>query len=189
MRLFLFLFLFISSNLFAHPHVFIDNRPTIVFDEKGLKEIKISWEFDEMFGQGIILELDLNGNGKFEKKEIEIVKKEMFDNLKQYNYQTFVYLNNKLIKLEEVSGFQAEIKNDKLFYNFTLPCRVDAKDEFQEVVVMFIDPTNYTRIYTKKEDISFGPLAALNAQTSIGKRNMPKISFAVPAATIKFKKK
>lgn len=188
MRLFILFVLFASGNLFAHPHVFVDNFPTIIFDKDGLKEIEVSWGFDEMFGQGVIFELDFNGNGKFEKKEAELVKKEMFNNLKKYNYQTFVYLNSKLVKLEEVVDFRPEIKKGKLFYTFKLPCKIAATKENQELVIMFIDPTNYTRIYTKKEDIAFKELSKVKAETTIAKRSMPKLNFPVRAVTINFKK-
>ena len=65
----------IPIGTFGHPHVFIDNSISIVFDEHGLAGFGIEWAFDEMFSAMIIHNYDRNKNGKFEAGEIEEIKK------------------------------------------------------------------------------------------------------------------
>ena len=64
----------IPQHLSAHPHVFIRNTLTFVFDENGLKGIEQRWVFDEMFSAGIIFDYDTDANGSFDPVETSITQ-------------------------------------------------------------------------------------------------------------------
>ena len=49
----------------AHPHVWIDNVTSFVFDGVRLKAVRLTWAFDEFFGTAIIRRFDENRNGRF----------------------------------------------------------------------------------------------------------------------------
>jgi ABC-type nickel/cobalt efflux system permease component RcnA len=41
-------------RLHSHPHIFINCRLTIVFDENGLAGFELSWVFDRMFSAAVV---------------------------------------------------------------------------------------------------------------------------------------
>ena len=63
----------ISSNVIAHPHVFIVQRLNIVFDNQGLAGFGVEWHFDEMFSNMIAMDYDQNQNSTLEPAEVAVV--------------------------------------------------------------------------------------------------------------------
>jgi ABC-type uncharacterized transport system substrate-binding protein len=143
---------FFSLPLLAHPHVFIDNRVSVIFDDDGLKGFKHEWIFDEMFSSTIIREFDLDADGKFNEKEIESVLSGAFSNLKEYNYFTDIDINGHRFEIKEFEGFHAVIDSGVLVYEFFLPCEVTASHENQEVTIAVYDPTYFVQVLWASEE-------------------------------------
>ena len=142
--------LFIPSFLQGHPHIFIDNKVTIVFDGKGLAGFNLDWVFDKVFSASIIHDYDLNGDGIFSKKEIEAIKKGAFSNLRYFNYFCLITINGSVFRVQYVTGFLAAISEKKVIYNFFVPCHVQGILEFKLVTAAVYDETYFT-------DIRFAP--------------------------------
>ncbi len=139
-----FLLLVFSQTSFSHPHAFIDNRLTIVFDDKGFAGIRVEWVFDEFFSSMIAGDYDRNQNDKLENSEIAAIKKEAFDNLAKFNYFTVIRIGGKPFKVKYVRDFSATMKENKLIYEFFIPCHIRAVSSFKEIVISQYDPTYYT---------------------------------------------
>jgi len=150
--MFLFISSFISFFLVAHPHVFIDNRVSVLFDDKGLAGFRHEWSFDEMFSSTIIQEFDLNADGKFDEKEIKDVERGAFSNLKEYNYFIDITINGKQFKIQGIKDFYAEIDSGIMVYEFFLPCKVTATFDNQEVKIAVYDPTYFVQVLWVSED-------------------------------------
>ena len=144
--LIVFILSLLHADLFSHPHVFIDNSLKVLFNEKGLAGINLKWVFDEMFSGMIIYEFDKNKNRKFEASEIEKVKKGVFEHLKNFDYFTHMKINGQEFKVRYVQGFSASIYEDKVIYNFFIPCHVMAISTFKEVRISVYDNENYCSI-------------------------------------------
>jgi ABC-type uncharacterized transport system substrate-binding protein len=141
---------------FAHPHVFIDNRIGVVFNEKGLEGFNYEWTFDEMFSSTIIQEFDLNADGKFNEDEIKEVEKGAFSNLKEYDYFTEIEVNGKQFEIKGINNFYAEIDSGVMIYEFFIPCEVVAASDNQEVKIAVFDPTYFVQVLlTPKEPFCF----------------------------------
>ena len=84
------LVLLFFKGLFAHPHVFIVQRITIVFDDEGLAGFKIRWDFDDMFASMIAGDYDKNQNGILESSEVAVIKKEAFSYTSNQDYFTML---------------------------------------------------------------------------------------------------
>ncbi len=138
--------------LLAHPHVFIDNRISVIFNDKGLKGFRHEWVFDEMFSSTIIQEFDLDDNGKFNEKEIKEVIKGAFSNLKEHNYFTDITINGNQFNIKEFEDFHAEIDSGSMIYYFFLPCEVPATTRNQEVKIAVYDPTYFVQLLWASED-------------------------------------
>ncbi len=142
----LVVFLILPIVTFSHPHVFVSNRITAVFDNNGLSGLTVFWEFDEFFTNMIAVDYDENENGKLDKSEIEIIRKDAFSNLVNYNYFTNIRIDGKIFKVVLTSDFIAEIKKNKLIYRFFIPSPVKSLDSFKEVRISQIDKSYYTDI-------------------------------------------
>lgn len=150
--IFFFILYIVPFFSFAHPHVFIDNRIAVVFNEKGLKGFNHEWTFDEMFSSTIIQEFDLNADGEFGKEEIKKVEKGAFFNLKEYDYFTYIEVNGHQFKIQKVNSFYAEIDSGVMVYEFFIPCEVTASLEKQEVIISVFDPTYFVQVMLASED-------------------------------------
>jgi len=155
-RLSLF-FIFIAIGLLAfppathsHPHVFITNKITIVFDDLGFSGFRINWDFDEFFSSMIAGDYDKNRNKKLEKPEIAVIKKEAFSYLANFDYFSFVKIDGKPFKVKWVTDFKASLSNGKLAYEFFIPCHLKASLTFKEVTIAQYDPTYYSAVFFDK---------------------------------------
>lgn len=148
--------LFLIFIVFAHPHSFIDYSAEVCFDDKGVKGIMATWYFDEMFSS-FVETYDENQDKIFSSEEAILLKAEAFDNLKEYNYFSRIYFDNKPIQVTQIQDFQPFFKENIIAYKFFIPLNVEVNTESKELVFMFFDPTYYIHVDACKdfEPISF----------------------------------
>ena len=146
-------FLAVFSNMsFSHPHVFMTQQITSVFDDKGLAGFKICWEFGDMFSSMITDDYDKNQNGFLEKEEATVVKDEAFSYISEYNYFIFIKIDGKPFEVKFIKDFSAVLNNGELIYTFFVPCHVTASSNFKQIIVATYDPTYYSAILFKRKD-------------------------------------
>jgi len=107
------LFIFMLSSLFAHPHTFIEVYPRVIIKNNMVTQINFKWIMDEMTSSMLIMEFDQNQNGKIDKNENKYIEKNYFLSLKDYDFYTYLKPKYKVTK------FFANIKDEKIEYNFT----------------------------------------------------------------------
>lgn len=74
----------------AHPHIFIDAKATVVFDDSGaVTEIRHAWSFDELFSAWSIEGLDADNDGVVSREEQQELANQDMDGLAQYQFYTF----------------------------------------------------------------------------------------------------
>ncbi len=152
----------------AHPHVFIVQRLTLVFDEKGFAGVKVRWKFDDMFASMIAEDHDANRNGKLEPKEVQSVKENAFAYIKTQNYFTFIKIDNAPFEVKFVTDFNAILEDKRLVYEFFIPCHVTAIDTNKKISVTTYDPSYYSAIYfAKKTPVSLNAAEAFDVNTAI----------------------
>ena len=151
----IFLFALVQTNALSHPHVFIHNGITFIFDDKGLAGFKLDWVFDEMFSNMLIHDYDKNKNGKFEDAEIKELKEGAFSNLKNFDYFTNVKINGKPFKVRFVRDFSAKIIKNRIVYQFIVPCHVKATSPFKKINISVHDKTFYCSVFLINDQIFF----------------------------------
>ena len=152
----------------AHPHVFIVQRLTLVFDEKGLAGVKVRWKFDDMFASMIAEDHDANGNGQLEPEEVQSVKENAFAYIKTQNYFTFIKIDNRPFEVKFVTDFNAVLDDKRLVYEFFIPCHVTAIDANKKISVTTYDPSYYSAIYfAEKTPVSLEAADAFDVNTAI----------------------
>ena len=131
----------------AHPHIFIVQRVTVVFDEMGLAGIRVRWKFDDMFAGMIAEDFDLNRNGRLDPEEVIAVHADAFAYIAAYSYFTFITIDNQPFEVSAITDFDAVLENGGLFYEFFIPCRVPAAKHLRAVSVASYDPSYYTALF------------------------------------------
>src|SRR4051812_47670123 len=75
---------------FAHPHIFIDAKAIITFNDAGqVVAIHNTWVFDEAYSAWSIQGLDTNNDGKVTRAELQPLADDNMDGLADYEYYTF----------------------------------------------------------------------------------------------------
>jgi len=116
------LILYMISPVLSHPHVFIDYTSTFHFNKNKLTGIQVTWIFDEMFSSSVINDYDKNKNAGFDIPETKKLKKDVFENLKTYDYFCHININKKMYRVKKVKYFSPSILNKtRLVYSFFIP--------------------------------------------------------------------
>jgi len=115
------------TNIYAHPHTFIEVEPTIDIKQNSINNLHIKWTLDEMTSMMLIMELDVNGDGKFDKEENSYIYENYFSSLVEQNYYMKILSDKKRITIKP-KNFKASINKDKLVYAFDINKNIDTKN-------------------------------------------------------------
>jgi ABC-type uncharacterized transport system substrate-binding protein len=152
----------------AHPHVFIVQRLTLVFDAEGLGGIKVWWKFDDMFASMIAEDHDTNRDGRLEAEEVQSVKENAFAFIITYNYFTFIRIDGRPFDVKFVKDFNAVLEDNRLVYEFFIPCHVTAITAPKKLAIVTYDPNYYSAIYfTQKAPVSLSAADAYEVKTEV----------------------
>ena len=152
----------------AHPHVFIDNVATLVFDQRGIAAIRLRWTFDEIFSAGIIAQFDKNKDRKFDAEELKALKAGAFDNLQGFDYFTHLTVDDRPVPVRRVTDFAAAIEKDQLVYEFTVPLDQAVDPRRQRLVLGVYDVEYFVDIdIGGKDAVRFERSAGISCKTSV----------------------
>lgn len=108
----------------AHPHVFVDAREEIVFDDEGrMAAIRHVWQFDQAFTAFAIQGLDADGDGKLSDEELQPLAKINVESLKDFHYFTRLKVNGRRAPVEEPTEYWLDFHDSRLTLFYTLPLR------------------------------------------------------------------
>lgn len=137
----------------CHPHTFIEVKPTVNIKNEKIETINIDWTLDEMTSMMLIMELDTNGDKKFDKKENSFIYENYFSSLEEQSFYTEMIKNKKKINIKP-KNFKASIRKDRLVYNFDIDVLNHAKD----LKISFFDDTLFVGLMIEKEYIKINGL-------------------------------
>ena len=80
------------GGVFAHPHVFMDTRIEVAYDEAGVAGFWVIWRFDKVFTASILMDFDRDKDERLSLTEVAQVEAKAFSNLVNYSY--FVYVHS-----------------------------------------------------------------------------------------------
>lgn len=128
----------------AHPHVFIDDAMTLIFDDRGIAGLRLSWTFDAMYSSLLRADNVKGGLGsELSAADIESLREHAFANLAGYNYFLELSINGEQVKVAQVTGFEASFADDKLTYRFTVPLATAEPREVNDVEIAVFDRDYY----------------------------------------------
>lgn len=148
---FLFPWFFFTVLSWAHPHIFVDARPDLVFDSNGLKGVKQHWVFDEMYSAAMISSIDQDKNGKIVADELDSMYKYVIQPVERFSFFNHLVLGESFLKFSSAVQFKATIVNGQLVCDFLLPVVIPAGSDYSMLLLVMADPANYTQMSTQLE--------------------------------------
>ena len=105
----------------AHPHVWVTYETTVLYDKGTIAGFEHIWTFDDMYTAMAVQGLDKNGDGKYDRDELDELAKINMEGLKDFDYFTFAKLGGTDLKLGPPSDAWLEHTNGILRLHFRLP--------------------------------------------------------------------
>ncbi len=137
----------------AHPHVWIENRSDLVFDDQGrITAINVEWRFDEMYSQVAVEGLDANGDGIYEATETQALAQENIEALKEYDYFVTATAAGEKIKFGDVTEYGNLFSNGVLTFYFQVPLATPVDPRISETKLAVFDPSYYIAIVLAEKD-------------------------------------
>lgn len=98
----------------AHPHIFIDAKVTVTFDDEGaIAQLHHEWTFDAAFSSWQVQGLDTDGDGVTSSDELQELADENMVGLAEYGFYTYAGVDGHELAFEPV-GDQVMTHEDGL---------------------------------------------------------------------------
>ncbi len=111
----------LSAPAEAHPHIFIDAKAVIVFNDAGdLVEIRNSWTFDEAFSVWQIQGLDTNNDGITSSEEMQDLADENLKGLAEYGFYTSAGEGKESLPFQVDGGAKFVFENNRSTLSFAI---------------------------------------------------------------------
>lgn len=128
----------------AHPHVFVDCNASLVFNDTGIAVLRQTWHFDEFFSAMILGDLGLSLQNDLDETAQRRVRAHAFDNLKNFGYFTYIYLDGKEMPTPDPTRFSARVEYGQLVYEFDMPLPAAASGAARRLTFAVYDESFYT---------------------------------------------
>lgn len=136
----------------AHPHVFIDNRVTLLFQDGRLTGFSTDWRFDEIFTEDMLHQFDANQDGIIDQSESQAIGEGTLPNLAGFRYFTQASVDGIDFPDLAPSEFAAKIEAGALHFvlDFTLPQPIDPKTQALRLEIS--DRSYYVEVLLAEEN-------------------------------------
>lgn len=142
-----------AAPALAHPHVWIEMRSDVVFDDKGqIAAMNLIWTFDDGYAQMALDGLDANGDGVYSPSELDPLTKENIASLKDYGFFTVMRYNGEKQALGEVTEYGQIWSNDKLQLHMQVPLKTPVDPTKGAFVAKVYDPDFFIAMDYAKDD-------------------------------------
>jgi len=105
----------------AHPHILIDARVTIIFDDAGhVAGLRNDWTFDQAFSAWVIQGLDTNGDRVTSQDELQPLADDNASGLGEFGYYTFAGSGDALMQFTPVGDQKMVYDNERVTLTYSL---------------------------------------------------------------------
>lgn len=153
----------------AHPHVWVTNEVTILFDKGSMSAIRHKWTFDDMYTAMAIQGLDANKDGVYDRQELAELAQVNIDGLKEFEYFTFIKLGSQRLKTGAPKDYYLEHSKDGLLsLVFTLPFEQPVMADATDFGVQVTDPGYFIAFeFAKDEPAKLGEGAPTGCKAAL----------------------
>jgi ABC-type uncharacterized transport system substrate-binding protein len=121
----------IAADAAAHPHVFIEQRVTLLFGTTGLEALRVEWTFDELYSAGLINDFLNRKKTAPTPEQQQAIEQQAFAAVEQSNYFLVLKLDDKPAKAGKHRDFSVDLDGPKIRYRFVLPLAAAAARKLQ----------------------------------------------------------
>src|SRR5712692_7683716 len=104
----------------AHPHVFITYSASVIFGERDIAGLRLTWTFDEMYSGMIRTDYTAAKTGAITPADVKTIEKEAFNNLANYGYFLDIKINDQPVRIAKVKDFDVKFVGQRAVYQFTV---------------------------------------------------------------------
>lgn len=134
----------------AHPHMFVDARLAVVMQGDRVAGLEMTWFFDPFFTSSIVSDYDRDGDGALSSGEVRAIRDNAFQNLRNFDYFTYVETGGDTYSPDTVEEFTAYMSGDTLAYRFYMPFDIPVRENVFAVAIY--DRSFYCDILYHPED-------------------------------------
>ncbi|MGF1594399.1 MAG: DUF1007 family protein [Kiloniellaceae bacterium] len=137
----------------AHPHVWIDARSEVVFDDQQrVAALRVIWHFDEFYSLFAVEGLDADGDGRLEPAELQPLAELNVTSLRDYRYFTEIFADGTPLDYAPVSEYGSRFEDGVLSLEFVIPLAAPVDPRRSQVSFKSYDPTFYIAIEPALQD-------------------------------------
>lgn len=166
----LFTFVFLLAVLpqgYSHPHIFITPAVTVQQSGDTITGFYMVWTWNRMWSYRILQHCDLNEDGIFSPEETELIYRDYFMDMKDFDFFTKISINDEKVKIEEALNFRASSTKEQIVnFIFYLPVQFPIQDS-AEINIIFND-TGFSIAFTGDLPVrTYGQNKISNLKTEI----------------------
>jgi ABC-type uncharacterized transport system substrate-binding protein len=125
----------------AHPHVWVEMRTDVVFNNAGLIDgVNVEWSFDDGYAAEALTGMDTNGDGEYSQDELAPLTQENISSLKDYDYFTYMRSDEKALPAAPPINAGQTYTDDKLKLHFKVPLKTPFDPHTGDFMVKVYDP-------------------------------------------------
>ncbi len=137
----------------AHPHVFIENKVAFVFDAGKVTALRLSWAFDEVFSDSLLMQFDADGDGTFDALESKAVGEGTLPNLKMFHYFSYIWVDGKELDPIEPVDFVASADDKRVVtFRMTVPLPQPVDPRTAALATEIYDREYYVQVDLAEQD-------------------------------------
>jgi ABC-type uncharacterized transport system substrate-binding protein len=137
----------------AHPHVFIENKVAFVFDAGKVTALRLTWAFDEVFSDSLLMQFDADGDGAFDDLESRAVGEGTLPNLKMFHYFTYVWVDGKELDVIDPAEFTASADDRRVVtFHMTVPLPQPVDPRTAALAAEIYDREYYVQVDLAQQD-------------------------------------
>lgn len=139
-------------SVFAHPHMWIDLKTEVIFEEGAhIAGIHQEWLFDDFYSTALLEDAAKHPDGLEQGLNAEI--SEIISGLHAWNYFTQITVDTEKIKAKPVQHFDTEVRGNRVWVRFTTELDRPANAATQTFTYSIFDPTYYIEMYHFEEAV------------------------------------
>ncbi len=136
-----------AGSAAAHPHVWIDSKTRLIFDQGGrVVALEVDWRFDEFYSLFAVEGLDKDEDGVLSPAELYPLAELNVTSLESYRYFTYVSVNGAEADYGKVKDFGSKFEDGILSLRFVLPLRDAVDPRNSQLSFTSYDPSFYISI-------------------------------------------
>jgi ABC-type uncharacterized transport system substrate-binding protein len=126
----------------AHPHVFIEDSVLLLFGERDVAGLRISWTFDEMYSSMLRTDYVKGKNRALTPAEVHDIEQNNFVAAADANFFLDLAVNGEPLAVKKVEDFAVTFRDGKMTFAFTVPLPPSGRD-VNEIAIVSFDSAYY----------------------------------------------